>query len=229
MGKNPEREKDFDASGRTLSIEYCCEVDKLQKRILIALCLVLLCASFASAQGTRLGLAMGGGVGWLRWDQAFVGSLEAANFSTPTFNYNFYGGSEFRFNEKWLLRNLGQGIVATAQDETHESKLAVGMWTVAAMRLWEIKPNLEVGVGAMAGLGTFSLRLDYGEKPDLDPNLRELTSRVFMPVAPVVTARYSVGVQTFTIEALYLVPQFLDQDLKSGLQVQFGLSYDLGY
>lgn len=198
----------------------------MHKRILLAICIVCLLATVASAE-ERLGVAVGGGIGGVLWKDSFE---VPEGFATPKTVYNFYGGSEFRLNEKWLLRNLGQGIVYSGTKDENQTKLTVGMWTLSALRLWEVKPNLELGAGAMAGVGSFSLRLDYGQTVDpLEPNVRELTDKFFLSLAPIATLRYRVGIQTLTMEALYLLPRYLDYGMKSGWQVQLGLSYDLGY
>lgn len=202
----------------------------MHKKILVILCILSLFAAIASAQEKRLGVAMGGGVGVLAWENTFVNSLEAAGFGKPGLAYNFYGGSEFILNEKWLLRNLGQGIVYHAEQDGKQTKLTVGIWTLSALRLWEVRPNLELGLGGLAGVGACSLRLDYGEPTGLEPNIRELTDKPFVSLAPIGTIRYRVGTQTLTMEALYLKPFLLkENEMKSGWQVQVGLSYDLGY
>lgn len=203
----------------------------MPKKLLCTLCLLILVTATVVGE-TRLGFTMGGGGGYLCWGEEFKNELKAAGFEVPGTVYNFYGGSEFRLNEKWLLRNLGQGLVGQVQKDKNQTQLTVAQWTVSAQRMWELQPKLELGVGVLGGVGAFSMRLRYGQEEDAGPfapDLKELADKFFFPVGPVASLRYTAGIQTLTVEALYLLPQNLNYGLTSGLQVQVGLSYDLGY
>ncbi|HQD39258.1 MAG: hypothetical protein GX766_02015 [Firmicutes bacterium] len=192
--------------------------------------LLVLCFATASSAQMRLGLTAGGGYTFLNWDKDFLSKIAGRGFPEPKGAFSFYGGSEFRLNEKWLLHNLGQGFLYQSQKNGQSSTFTVGMWTLSACRIWEVKPGLELGGGVRAGIGTFSLRLDYGEQDDpLEANVRELMDKFFLPLGLIGTVRYKVGMQTFVIEASYQQPLLLEQKLYSGWQLQAGLSYDLGY
>ena len=187
-------------------------------------------ASVMAAEPLRLGVTVGGGFSNLAWDKAFFDSLGTAGFQQPTLAYSLYGGSEFRLNEQWLLQNLGQAFFYKARNDAKETKVTVGVWSLSALRLWEARPNFQLGAGARAGIGAFDLRLDYGEPAgDLTANVRELEDKFFVSLSPLVALRYQIGSKTLTMEFSYQIPLLLEQKLKSGLQIQAGLSYDLGY